>query len=290
MRRLFLAAAVLAALLIPAASASAAPTGAYANYAQCPLSNPALEACFFSKSTGGSVTTGSKTVPVEKPQVLQGGLDYVVPGELLGPINFLGAANGQTLVPTPQPVPGGLLGVTAPTWWPKFIRDWFNGLINEGFTGVTATVELAGSASSIKLSFLNSLIKSGTALEMPVKIKLGNPILGNNCYIGSNSNPIVWKLTTGTTAPPPPNTPISGSSGTTGIVEEGNILQITGAKLVDNSFAVPGASGCGGIFSFLVDPLVNSTIGVPAAAGKNTAILENNLEIAVPSAVEASNP
>ena len=290
MRRLFLAAAVLAALLIPAASASAAPTGAYANYAQCPLSNPALEACFFSKSTGGSVTTGSKTVPVEKPQVLQGGLDYVVPGELLGPINFLGAANGQTLVPTPQPVPGGLLGVTAPTWWPKFIRDWFNGLINEGFTGVTATVELAGSASSIKLSFLNSLIKSGTALEMPVKIKLGNPILGNNCYIGSNSNPIVWKLTTGTTAPPPPNTPISGSSGTTGIVEECNILQITGAKLVDNSFAVPGASGCGGIFSFLVDPLVNSTIGVPAAAGKNTAILENNLEIAVPSAVEASNP
>ena len=290
MRRLFLAAAVLAALLIPAASASAAPTGAYANYAQCPLSNPALEACFFSKSTGGSVTTGSKTVPVEKPQVLQGGLDYVVPGELLGPINFLGAANGQTLVPTPQPVPGGLLGVTAPTWWPKFIRDWFNGLINEGFTGVTATVELAGSASSIKLSFLNSLIKSGTALEMPVKIKLGNPILRNNCYLGSHSNPIVWKLTTGTTAPPPPNTPISGSSGTTGIVEEGNILQITGAKLVDNSFAVPGASGCGGIFSFLVDPLVNSTIGVPAAAGKNTAILENNLEIAVPSAVEASNP
>jgi hypothetical protein len=290
MRRLFLAAAMLAALLIPAASASAAPTGAYANYAQCPLSNPALEACFFSESTGGSVTTGSKTVPVENPQVVQGGLDYVVPGELLGPINFIGAANGQTIVPTPQPVPGGLLGITAPAWWPKFIRDWFNGLINEGFTGVTATVELAGPASAIKLSFLNAFIHSGSALEMPVKIKLGNAILGNNCYIGSNSNPIVWKLTTGTTAPPPPNTPISGASGTPGIVEEGNILQITGAKLVDNSFAVPGASGCGGIFSFLVDPLVNSTIGVPAAAGKNTAILENDLEIAVPSAVEASDP
>lgn len=290
MRRLFLAAAMLAALLIPAASASAAPTGEYANYAQCPLSNPALEACFFSKSTGGSVTTGSKTVPVKNPQVVQGGLDYVVPGELLGPINFLGAANGQTIVPTPQPVPGGLTGIVAPTWWPKFIQDWFNGLINEGFTGVTATVELAGPASSIKLSFLNSLLKSGTALEMPVKIKLGNAILGNNCYIGSNSNPIVWKLTTGTTAPPPPNTPISGTSGTTSIVSEGNILRVTGAKLVDNSFAVPGASGCGGIFSFLVDPLVNSTIGVPAAAGKNTAILENNLEIAVPSAVEASDP
>lgn len=290
MRRFFLVGAVLCALLIPAASASAAPTGEYVNYSQCPLGNPALEACFFSKSTGGSVTTGSKTVPVQNPQIVQGGLDYVVPGELLGPINFIGAKNGQTLVPTPQPVPGGLLGVTAPTWWPKFIQDWFNGLINEGFTGVTATVELAGPASSIKLSFLNSLIKSGTALEMPVKIKLGNAILGNNCYIGSNSSPVIWKLTTGTTAPPPPNTPISGTSGTTSIVSEGNILRVTGAKLVDNSFAVPGASGCGGIFSFLVDPLVNSTIGVPAAAGKNTAILENNLEIAVPSAVEASDP
>jgi hypothetical protein len=287
MKRLFLAGALLCALLIPAASASAAPKGEFVNFAQCPLSNPSLNACIYSKSTGGEVKTGAKTVPVQNPQVLQGGLQYLE-GDVVGKLNFLPAANGQTLVPTPQPVPGGLTGIVAPTWWPKFVQDWFNGLINEGFTGVTATVELAGPVSAIKLNVLNSLIQNGIALEMPVKIKLGNAILGNNCYIGSNSNPIVWKLTTGTTAPPPPNKPITGAAGEGSQNAAGTLVQIKGQKLVDNAFAVPGASGCGGIFSFLVDPLVNSTVGVPSAAGNNSAILLNNIELGDPAAVKAS--
>lgn len=287
MRRLFLAAAMLTALLIPAASASAAPTGEYKNYVQCPLTNPALDACFYSISTSGEVTTGKKTVPVKNPQVLQGGLEYLE-ADVLGSLNFLAAANGQTLVKTPQPVPGGLLGVTAPTWWPGWLEDLFNDTINDGFTGVTATVELAGPASAIKLNVLSSFTGQGTALAMPVKIKLSNPFLGNNCYIGSNSNPIQWKLTTGTTAPPAPNKPITGSPGELSEAEGGQIVRITGAKLVDNSFAVPGASGCGGLFSFLIDPFVNSIVGVPAPAGQNTAILVNNIELADPAGVKAS--
>jgi hypothetical protein len=43
---------------------------------------------------------------------------------------------------------------------------------------------------------------------------------------------------------------------------------------VDNSFAAPEASGCGGIFSIIIDPLVDSKLGLPSAAGKNTAIQE----------------
>lgn len=287
MKRLLLTAVAALALLIPVASASAAPKGEFVNFAQCPLSNPSLNACIFSKSTGGEVKTGAKTVPVVNPQVLQGGLQYLE-GDILGKLNFLAATNGQTLVPTPQPVPGGLTGITAPTWWPKFIQDWFNGLINEGFTGVTATVELAGPVSSIKLNVLNSLIQNGIALEMPVKIKLGNAILGSSCYIGSNSSPVTWKLTTGVTAPPLPNKPIVGAAGEFTTNEAGTIARVTGSKLVDNAFAVPGASGCGGIFSFLVDPLVNATIGVPSAAGNNHAILNNNIELGDPAAVKAS--
>lgn len=287
MRRLFLAAAMLTALLIPATSAGAAPTGEYANFAKCPLSAPNLDACFYSVSYNGSVTTGNKTVPVKNPQVLQGGLDYLA-GDVTGPLAFIGASNGDTLTKTPQVVPGGLLGVTAPTWWPNWLEDLFNDTINDGFTGVTATVELAGPPSAIKLSAFAALVQQGTALEMPVKIKLGNPFLGNNCYIGSNSNPIVWKFTTGTTAPPAPNQPISGFSGIPEQNEEGTILRIKGAKLVDNSFATPGANGCGGLFSFLIDPFVNSVVGVPSPAGTNTAILENNIEFGDPAAVKAS--
>jgi len=287
MRKLFLAMVVLGALAVPS-SALAAPTGEYVNFAQCPLSNPAINACFYSKSTGGEVTTGAKTVQVKNPQVLQGGLDYLEE-EFTGPIGFYGAANGETLSKTPQAVPGGLLGVTAPSWWPSILRDLFNETINNGFTGVTATVELAGPASAIKLNNGAALARVGTALQMPVKIKLGNPFLGSNCYIGSNSNPIVWKFTTGTTSPPAPNTPISGSAGTLSANAGPTILKVTGAKLVDNSFAVPGASGCGGIlFSWAVDPLVNSIVGVPSPAGTNTAILINNIEYGDPAAVKAS--
>lgn len=287
MKRLFLAAAMLAALLIPVASASAAPKGEYVNFAQCPLSNPTIDSCFYSVSTSGEVKTGAKTVPVKNPQVLQGGLNYLG-GDVTGPLEFLAAKDGNTLSKSPQAVPGGLLGVTAPTWWPQFLQDLFNQTINEGFTGVTATVELAGPVSSIKLNAGAALGMVGTALEMPVKIKLGNPFLGSSCYIGSNSNPIKWKFTTGTTAPPPPNTPISGFSGIPSLNEAGTILKITGTKLVDNSFATPGANGCGGLFSFLIDPFVNSIVGIPSAAGTNSAVLVNNIEFGDPVAVKAS--
>jgi hypothetical protein len=218
---------------------------------------------------------------------LQGGLEFE---EIFGPNTFLGAEDGNTLTKSPQPVPGGLLGIQAPSWWPSILRNLFNETINNGFTGVTATMELAGPPSAIKLNVLATATGEGTALHMPVKIKLGNPFLGSNCYIGSNSQPITLKLTTGTTSPPPPNTPISGNPGEGQETEGGDLLTISKNKLVDNSFAVPGANGCGGLFSFLVDPFVDSIVGIPAAAGRNTAVLEGEIKIGNPVAVKASMP
>jgi hypothetical protein len=272
MKRLFLAAAVVAALLVPASSASAALTGEWARFAQCPTGNPSVNLCVYAESTGGSFTMGKKTVPLKNKVILQAGA--VSKGEIGETYSLVAAANGETLSKTPQPVPGGLLGITAPTWWPKFLQDLFNETINNGFTGVNATVEVAGSASAIKLNSFNAATGSGTALALPAKVKLDNPFLGSNCYIGSNSNPLQLNLTTGTTAPPAPNKPISGSPGEIGGLEEGGILFLKNNKLVDNSFAASGANGCGGLFSFLIDPFVNSIVGVPSAAGTNTAILE----------------
>lgn len=59
-------------------------------------------------------------------------------------------------------------------------------------------------------------------------------------------------------------------------------------SLVNNSFAAPGAKGCGGIFSFLVDPFVNSIVGLPSPAGTNTAVLEGKLQTAEANAVRES--
>lgn len=275
-------------MLVPsqALASSHHPTGEFAQFAECPLSHPALFACVYSKSSSGFFQMGKKNVPLVNPVILQGGLEFNEKGES----TFVGAENGETLSKTPQPVPGGLTGVVAPTWWPKFIQDWFNEQINNGFTGVTATVEVAGPASGIKINTLNLLIESGTALSLPAKIKLSNPILGSNCYVGSNSKPVVIDFTSGETSPPPPNKPIHGSAGKFEINEAGTLITLSGGSLVNNSFAAPAASGCGGIFSFLVDPLVNSLVGLPSPAGTNTAVLEGVLQTAEAKAVRATEP
>ncbi len=279
---------VVAALaaLASAPLASAAPhhpTGEYAQFGDCPLNRVTITDCVYSLSSSGSFTIGAKTVPLKNPVTLQGG--YEGAGE---EAKFFGAEDGNTLSKTAQPVPGGLTGIIAPTWWPKFIQDWFNEGINKGLTGVNATVELAGPATSITLDPERLLTQEGVALSLPVKIKLDNALLGSNCYIGSNSKPVTIGFTTGTTEPPPPNKPITGNPGELSFNKAFTIVTFSGGKLVNNSFAAPAASGCGGLFSFLVDPLVNSILGTPSAAGTNTAILEGKIQDANAGAVKAS--
>jgi hypothetical protein len=288
MRRLLLAAVLTALMALAPASqalgASHNPKGEFAQFKECPLNRVTLEFCVFSESNGGFFQTGKKTVPLKNPVILQGGIE----NNKEGIQKFFGAENGDTLSKTPQPVPGGLLGIEAPKSWPKFLQDLFNETINNGLTGVDATVELAAPATSIGINTLNLLIEEGTALSLPVKIKLSNSFLGSNCYIGSNSKPIVIDFTTGTTSPPPPNSPIKGATGEVTFNETFTLITISGGKLVNNSYGAPGASGCGGIFSFLIDPFVNSIIGLPSAAGNNAATLEGKLQTAQAGAVKAS--
>ena len=270
--------AVLGVLMFAstALASSHNPTGEFAEFGECPLNNEKVTNCVFSVTDGGEFKAGSKTVPLVNPVTLQGG--FFGSGQ---EVTFVAAENGDTLSKTAQPVPGGLLGITAPKWWPQFLQDWFNGFINEGFTGVNATVELAAPASAITLSTENLIEEEGTALGLPVKIKLDNVILGSNCYIGSNSKPVQIDFTTGVSGE------LDGSVGTLAFNETFTLITISGGQLVNGTFAAPGANGCGGIFSFFIDPLVNSILGLPAASG-NTAILEGVLKSANAKAVKAS--
>jgi hypothetical protein len=273
-------AAALAAMVFAslALGASHNPKGEFASFGECPLNNSKVTDCILSVSNGGSFTIGKKTVPVKNPVTLQGG-GYLDEAEVT---HFVGAENGQTLSKTPQPVPGGLVGITAPTWWPKFVQDWFNNLISEGFTGVNATVELAAPASSIKLSTENLINTEGTALGLPAKIHLENAILGSSCYIGSDTKPVQLNFTSGTSGA------LTGVLGELKFNEKFTLVTISGGKLVDGTFAAPGVSGCGGIFSLFVDPLVDSILGTPSASGKNSATLEGIIQDASAAAVKAS--
>ncbi len=248
---------VAAAFAVLVAASSAFASG-FTVFSECPTSNPTVGACLYAQTTSGTFTIGAKSVKVTKTITLQGGISV---NEETGAESFVGAANGETLSKTPQTVPGGLLGI-------------------EGLGGeVTATTELAGPASNIGISTEDLLAETGTALALPVKLKLGNPFLGPNCYGGSNAHPIVLDLTTGKTSPPKPNEPIKGSAGTVSTEEEGLIIVLNGNRLVNNSFAAPGVEGCG-LIPFFVDPLVDLAMGVPAGAGHNTAILEGTQRIA----------
>jgi hypothetical protein len=272
------------ALLVSASLASAAshhPTGEYAPFGECPLNNTATKHCVYSVSNGGFFAIGKKNVPLKNPVTLQGG--YKGAG---ASIEFIGAENGQTLSKTKQPVPGGLIGITAPTWWPKSIQEWFNESINKGFTGVNATVELAGPTSgflpNVKLSTENLIFGVGTALGLPTKIHLENPILGSSCYLGSDASPVTINFTTGKDGS------LQGVPGEVTFNESFTLTTVSGGKLVNNSFSAPGVNGCGGIFAFLIDPLVNSVLGVPAGSGSNSAVLEGKLQDGVARSVRES--
>jgi hypothetical protein len=244
--------APLGVVLPGAAPAEAGLQQEFSVFSDCPVNTPGVVGCVVSHTSSGEFHLGSKTVPIDKTITLQGGTTAASP-------DLVPAADGNTLSKTPLQLPGGLIGIE----------------LLPPLTEVTATAELAG---PVALNVGNLFAGKGTAVSLPIKAKLDNPSLGSSCYIGSESSPIDPQLTAGTTSPPAPGKPITGSKGTLEFAGAGNIVVVKGTSLVDNSFSVPGASGCGGLLSLIIDPSVDLIAGVPAAAGHNTAILNSTFE------------
>ncbi len=287
MRTVVIVALLASLALAPSALAKGNhPTGKFAPFLYCPLANATVEACTVANTTSGEFTIGKKTVPINKTITLQGGLKEVPGTE---EEELVAAENGETLSKTALAVPGGLFGIIAPEYLPKWLQEIFNNFINEGITGVTETTELAEPASKVRLNSSNLITEVGVALHLPVKVKLDNAFLGSECYIGTSSNPVFLNLTTGATSPPGPNKSIHGAAGKLSIEEEGTLLILNGGSLVENAWAAPGAHGCGGwLLEGLIDPAVDAALGLPSAAGHNTAILTGKLEVAAAAAVKAS--
>jgi hypothetical protein len=283
-----LLAAALAALGL-AGSAQAKLTGNYTKFAQCPYANTEVLKCIYSVTESGEVVLGSKKVPIEKQVILQGGYgEAIEEKEEAEFAKFYAASNGITLSKAPQNVPGGLLGIVPEASSPALVKALIKFFLENSLTGVNSTLELAKPASEIRVSENNLAGEIGTAMQLPVKAHLENPFLGKNCFVGSSISPLTWKLTTGETKPPAPNIPILGSAGEIEFLEGGRILVSHNSKLVDNSFSAPTATGCGGILSFLVTPIINAQLGT-TTAGHNTAILKGTLNVASAAAIRKNN-
>ena len=291
-RMVFAAASVAAlALLVFAGGASAKLTGAFTRFQFCPWTNTEVDRCVYSVTDGGEVVLGSKKVPIVNPVTLQGG--YGPPIEE-GPEEgwakaFFAATNGVTLSKAPQPVPGGLLGLLPPESSPPLVKALVKAATENGLTGVNSTLELARPASEIKINESHLAEALGVSLILPLKAHLENPVLGSSCYVGSSTSPIYWELTSGETDPPGPNEPITGSTGTVNFIEKSQIVELKDAVLVDNAWEAPAASGCGGLLSAVIDPIINLASGLPAEAGTNTAILENDISETTTFALNLNN-
>ena len=254
-----IAALFAVALMVPAAQAAETNPG-YEQFRGCPTSAESSKSiiCITSDITGGHLKMGSKTVPIENPLTLSGGVNGAFQEFVAGPEGGLSKAK--------QKVPGGVIGLTGLTW----LLELFG---SEALT-LYGTSELAGIPSEFTFE----------TVTIPIKVHLTNPggLIGNSCYVGSDSNPITLRLTTNTTEPPPPNEPITGQFPEVEEDEELEIVHLNNGVYVDNSFSVPGASGCKlylfGFIPISINGLVNEQAELPSAAGNNEAVQDFNLE------------
>jgi hypothetical protein len=295
-RLLIITAVALIASLAIVASASAEPKGIFKKYKDCPTEVPGLALCQYAETTGGELAIGSTKVPINKTIILQGG---AIPtgGPNVNEYFVLPAKDGNSLSKTELNVPGGLTNIVnceeikGSGFWEIIERASCKAIFENKTTGVTLTTELVANATNPAILNLAALAEEkGTTLTLPVRAHLKNPLLGEACYLGSEAHPIQLHLTDGTTAPPPPNKPITGKLGKpkTESEKEWESTHVSENSLVDNAFSVPVAEGCGGFFSFLIDPIVDSKLGLESKAGNNTAILEGSLNTAETEAVLAS--
>ena len=278
-RRLVGIAAAAAASMALATVASAGVTGDPSEFSLCPTSFTAPAdsqtglLCSHSETTGGQLTIGNSTVQItNNPDTVDFGAYSNGPAGFFGPEVIVTPTNGQVFGGPAQVVPGGLLGLTgqlAPLSKPL-------DPINE----VTSSIELAGpikpatvvDPTATKAFFCavgplfacSDTPSPASVVTVPIKVHLHNPVLGPNCYIGSNAHPIVLNL-----QETPTSNPVLGGSG--------NALIISGVEVEDDTFAVPGASGCG--LLGVLDPILDLKVGLPSPSGKNSALIDEDGEI-----------
>jgi hypothetical protein len=251
----------------PAGAAVGYPTpgGIYAPFTDCPLTDPAMDnslpglatGCIASISDSGTFTVHGIPVAITHPVTVQFGVTSPsntgnqFEGGVVQPLD------GKSLDTSPEQTPGGLPALLCPGDNPTLARIC-QAATSTGHTEMTALVKSAGPIDDFHL----------TGFTQPVKIQLINPLLGGNCYIGSDSDPIVLhpEIVSGDLGfqfdPDPVRFPNVA------------VLSITNAVARDDTFVVPQAHGCGP--GGVADAAINTRLGLPAPSGTNHLVLNGN--------------
>jgi hypothetical protein len=249
------------AILCPGVQAKR-PNPGYQQFAGCPSPAERSESvtCLHAAIVGGHLKLGNKETPIENPIGLTGGVQsFSMPSPLL----FNSEGGGMSKAK--QKLAGSIASLTGALSLTKSL--------GKEAQVVYATTELAGTP----------IFTFPDVMKIPIKVHLENSALGSKCYIGSDASPIVLNLMTGTTNPPVPIQPISGKTFIPAFEPVREILILNGGIFADNTFGTPGASGCvlklPGLIPLAANGVINTALGVPAAAGRSEAVLNINAEI-----------
>jgi hypothetical protein len=246
--------------------------GQWAPFTRCPVDAAAMLAadgfdktpqCVVSTSASGSIKLGKTTVVTGRTN-----LQFGVVQNADGTSTVVAPPSGA-LVADSATVPGGLLGLMCPSDIPV-ITGICQTLSDAKLNKITATMESVGAPYAFDQTA--GVLKDMPIIALPVRIHLQNPLLGDKCYIGSASAPILLR-------PKNLDYPAFGMSffqgdGTLDEAGEMSRIDLTGAPQNDSSFAVPAASGCG-LNIGLINAAVNAKTGLPSAAGNNSLTLNS---------------
>ncbi|HTZ65512.1 MAG TPA: hypothetical protein VMB51_15515 [Solirubrobacteraceae bacterium] len=226
-------------------------------------------------------TAGNVTIYLKYPITLQGALTerYNEEGEF-EKLEWVAAEGAPSIVPVAQPGPPlkRIVDISKLSSEELNRYTFYSKVAKEMKT--KATVELAGPASAIAVNLGNLLSETGEAFGFPVKVKLSNPFLGNDCYVGSEEHPIMTEFTTGSSGS------LTGKLGTLSFNEGGSQLEVANDTIVSSTFAVPGVEGCG--VEGGADEALNSALGLPAASG-NSSVINGTLRQAGAETVKEVN-
>jgi hypothetical protein len=237
-RRLYAVVAALAAAMALMVGAGAAQA-VFPNFTGCTSRAPEEGICIDVQQRSGSFVIKGFNVPLHESLEIRGKL---MPNETTTP-DFVPAPGTTGFFARPESVPGGIFGI-----------EWLPG------NSVLAITELAGPSSAIKIN------PGAGTIRLPIKVRLVNLLLGMDCHIGNNSNPVVLNLL-----------PVPGSS--VGRPIPGGIARI-GTINTDSTFAVPSATECG-LGLGLINSLVNLRLRLPSSSGNNSISLTNDSALAV---------
>ncbi len=273
MKATLAAAGVIVGAALTAAPARAvgypAPGGIYAPFTDCPLHDPIMRqaapgfamGCIKSVTASGTFTINGLPVQITHPVTVQFGTysDMDASGNQV--FHVVPPQDGAELLAEPEVIPGGLLVLLCASTDPRVARLCATAT-RTGKTDLSVEVQLAGPITNF-----SPLAES--PFTLPVKVKLGNPLLGGNCSIGSDSDPIVLN-------------PLFNPVGTLGFESDPDpmrfpnvaVLSITGSNLTDDVFSVPAATGCGP--GGAADDAINATLGLPSPSGNNHLVLIGN--------------